>query len=379
VTKYANEKLKWRVSGRRHLIRSSVLILAGPLLGLVVAGLLLPIDHTDTAAHLNTAQDVVGTSALVLGCALAAACIVPGIRRLRRVAVGGTDDLLVITSKRRFAIPLSTISNVSVASPTSKPSVHLPGVVLTNGVFVGIPDGQSKNECGDTGVIDVDDVSRRPRDLDHAWSVALEARRNLTTLAPRPTPTLVISPSVNLENHTKKVDNPPSGAIVKITRREIRTKRTYLILAPSLILPIFYGFQVQSTSDHAFNAAQFAIVVFALEVLVAILTGIPIALLIAEMQIGPDWIATRRNFSSKWSVFYRSTIIGIAALQPRQKRPIKNARATLDIVDSSGRRMTLPSTWLTDAATRQLIAAFGELPIWGSGVKEKLVSPVSPS
>ena len=370
MSRYGSAPLQWRIAGRRHVIRSLLLIVGGPFAATILAGSLLSIDNTANTVHLSTVQDAISTVALTLGFAIAAVSIAMGVARLRRVAVGGTTDLLVITAKRRFAVPLTAISKVAVSTPSDNSKVHLPGVVLVNGSFVGVPECQCSNETGETGAIDVDDVARRPKYSDKAWSAALTMREHLPHLVALAPPSSGLTFNTVGPDHVAGDKSAPTGAVVTITDKSVGVKRRYIgRMSWIFILPLLYAFQFQSGSSHAFNIAQYVLSVVAIAAAITLILGLTLLLTIAEIRMGTDWLATRRSFSKKWRRVRRDDVVSITRLTNvrRSKRPVG---PTIAIADSTGQKISIPDAWLTPRVAQQLLAVCGGLPLWQSGVKE---------
>jgi hypothetical protein len=372
VSKYGSATLQWHVAGRRRVLRSILLIVGGPFVATILAGALLSIDNTANTVHLSTFQDAISTVALTLGFAIAATAISFGATRLRRVAVGGTSDLLVITAKRRFSIPLNAISKVAVSTPTDNPKVHLPGVVLVDGAFVGVPDCQCSNETGEIGIVDVDDVARRPTIGDRAWSVALTMRQHLPELS------ALASPSSGLTFNSVvpvRVDDdkaPPAGAVVIIRDKDVGVKRRYIRrMSYTLILPFAYAFQLQSGSNHAFDVAQYFLGAFGIAAFITLLVALTFLMTIAEIQMGTDWLGARRSFSRTWTLVRRDDVVSITMLS-NVRRSKRSVSPTIAIADATGRKISISDAWLTPRAAQQLLIVCGNLPLWQSGVKEKV-------
>jgi hypothetical protein len=379
VSKYGSATLKWHIAGRRHVIRSILLIVGGPFAATILAGSLLSIDNTANTIHLSTFQDALSTVALTLGFSIAIVAILMGVARLRRVAVGGTTDLLVITAKRRFAIPLNVISKVAVSTPTEDPKMHLPGVVLVSGMFVGVPDCQCANETGVIGLVDVDDMARRPTGSDRAWSAALTMREHLPGLVAMAPPSSGLTFNSVFPVQVASDKAPPTGAVVTITDKEVGVQRRYMRrMSWILILPFFYALQLQDGSNHAFNVAQYLLGVLGITAFVVLLLGLTLLLTIAEVRMGTDWLAVRRNSSRKWSVVRRDDVVSITTLSTT-RRSRRTAGPTIVIADGTGRKISIPDAWLTPRAAQQLLAVCGTLPLWQSGVKETLTQKSSSS
>jgi hypothetical protein len=369
MAKYGSTKLTWHASGRRRPIRSIVLISLGLVLGVVVAGSILSIDNTANTAHFDTAQDVIGVTALAVGCILAAVCAVPGFRRLRRAAVAGTSEILVITGKRRFAVPFDAISRVVVTQ--SSEDTHLPGVVLVTGIFVGVPDGRSPSLSGQVGVIDVDDLDHRPEKKDRAWKIGLEIRRHVTKLAPDAS-----SADGKFGYQTEEVRpagiEPPHGAIVTMTRKNRGKTNVATRSLSILILPFFFAFQSQQGTSHAFNVAQFFLALLAIVASEGLVLGILYSLTMGELRLGPDWIATRRNLSSKWTVVHRRELAGVV-LFTSAKRAKAGTGGTVEISNALGTKLSLTSAWLTEPVASQILEIMNDLALWGPGAQQYLV------
>ena len=108
----------------------------------------------------------------------------------------------------------------------------------------------------------------------------------------------------------------------------------------------------------------------------ALLTVLPVFLVPGELRIGFDWLAVRNNFSRKWTSVRRDEVIGIT-MQSKLERRTRNMGPSLEFTDSTGRRVAVTESWLTASVAEQILAAFGSLPLWQTGVKEKIVARTS--
>jgi hypothetical protein len=379
VSKYGSATLKWHVAGRRHVMRSIFLIVGGPFAAIILAGALLSIDDTANTIHLSTFQDAISAVALSLGFAIALITISMGVARLRRVAVGGTSDLLVITAKRRFTIPLNVISNVSVSTVTGNTKVHLPGVVLVNGSFVGVPDCQCTNESGVMGLVDVDDMARRPNVSDRAWSAALTMRKHLPELAPLAPPSSSLTFETVVSDRVADDKASPSGAVITIRDKDVGVKRRYIRrMSYTLILPFAYALQLQTGSGHEFNVAQYLLGVFGIAAFITLILALTFLLTISELRMGTDWLAIRRTLSRKWIIVRRDDVASITMLS-NAKRSRRSVGPTIAIADVTGRKVSIPDAWLTPLAAQQLLVVCGGLPLWQSGVKERVTQKSAPN
>lgn len=382
MAKYLNQKLRWKVAGRRHWIRSILLICAGPFLGMMAAGLILEIDNTASANHTTTAQDVVGAVAMIVGFGVLFALVVPGVRRLRRFAVAGTDDYLIVTAKRRATIPYTAIAKVIVMTPADEPTVRVPAVVLSNGEVVPIPDARSRNEEGTTLTLTVEPGSTTIR-TDHPWKVARKVLDHLPTV-----PTGVVAPlaAVTASSATQVPGAPsvtnsliertttlPGAATVKLSDQEIGGgKMLWGRAAPMyLVLAVIFGFRAQAGSGHAFNVAQFALVFAAVLVAGAVVLFLSYRVLVAEIQVGPDWLAVRRFKGPQWSVLHRDGLAGVVAVKPTKRNA--NAGGSLRFSDAVGQSIVVPGTWLREPLATQIGVALDETqPLWSESARQAL-------
>lgn len=373
MAKYGNARMAWVVRGKRHIVISIIAILLGPLLGVLVAGGLLSVQNTANTVHLSTVQDVIGTVALTLGCVITAVFVIFGVRRLNRYAVGGTNDLLIIASKWRIPIPIGAVSRVVVVGTEGDESHHEPGVVLIDNRMIRVPNARSRKQSNSERIIDVDDVTYRPAELDRTWEVAMEIRSHLPNALSSTTFSQPI-PATNRAGRLELTATPPSDAIVKLTIRDLGNKRRLPLLVPFyVIIAGFFALQTQQGTDHPFNAAQFILSYVAIVLLMVCLLAVPLSQMIKELQVGPDWLATRRNLHRKWRVVRADAIVCIALLAPA-KRSKSLIATTLSLSDEAGVKTLLPKAWLTQEVSSRLISAFGNVPFWVSSARESISS-----
>lgn len=356
------------IHGARRPVRTLLIGFVGFCASMLAVSAIDAIDATNEAKHYTGEQNLINNVAVVTGLIGATVVVVWVVHRLRLRAATGRPDVVIVRGRHRIPVAYAMIRRV-VLVPLRGGRRHAPALELVNGQTVVLARARSRNATPTTEVVAID-PNGEPAKRDFAARQARRLVEHVTALVPAPSPAVATAPADVLAFSTPFTsaapggfvtsDGPPSGAVVRVGEREVANPLAllYTQIPVALAVSFFSALRFQDGTDHPTNWTQVAEVAGSIFAVFFVLVVLAYRVMVTDLAVGPDWVATRRRWSKTWVTARRDSIVAVRAVvsKGRNRRTMTYVRYS----DAEGHSVSLAQTWLTPAARPALETAFGD-------------------
>jgi hypothetical protein len=375
VRLYQSARVTWVVRSPHRSVRSLLVGVVGVIAGFFAIAAIDAIDGAGSTTDMNSTQTVINLIAVFIGLVMMVGSVVWSIRRTRRIAVLGNDELLVLPGRRPIFVALTAIRTVTVgnSSPSSRQSCVLE---LDNGVTVPVPRSRDpRGGAPPDGLA----VTARPsgRAVRSAADVAGRIRSHLTappadSVPGRPSVMATVattgltfssmapSPATTPARVTAPV---PPDAVVTV---DARANRRPVPLSMVLVFVVW----IAVIAAIITSTGQPLVLLGPLAVAVAVGVSTAVRLSVREVRVGPDWLAVRSG-RTRWRVIRASDVVCVrsGSIASASARRGSGPRA-VRFYDATGRVVALPIRVGYQKAVTQAGVAFGARPVWTRAARD---------